>query len=345
MDEARGTLFWSILKILEKTRPPLVLLENVRNLAGPRHSRDWAVIIRNLRNLGYKVSDAPTIFSPHLLAPEQGGSPQHRERVFIVGVLVGKERAWAEASDTPVVPNKPVGDWHPSQWQLRKYLAAQRAGDTFDRWATALAPDEEFAVNVWDEFVQRIRSDGGQLPGFPLWADGFRSRPVFPDEAPEWKRDFLRKNSAFYVRHKIEIRSWLKSSGVRDLQPSRRKLEWQARDASSLWKTIFHFRPSGIRARPITYVPALVAMAQTSVIGPERRRVTPQEAATLQGFPYDFDFGKQPNAKSYRQLGNAVAVGAVQYVLSEFVHANASELPKRMVNSVRGTRDNRRLGA
>ena len=30
---------------------------------------------------------------------------------------------------------------------------------------------------------------------------------------------------------------------------SRRKLEWQAQDTKSLWDTVMHFRPSGIRAK------------------------------------------------------------------------------------------------
>ena len=37
MDEARGTLFWNILRVLEDRRPKVVLLDNVRNIAGPRH--------------------------------------------------------------------------------------------------------------------------------------------------------------------------------------------------------------------------------------------------------------------------------------------------------------------
>ncbi|MEY4060592.1 MAG: Modification methylase HhaI, partial [Actinomycetota bacterium] len=36
MDEARGTLFWNIARIIEVRRPSVVILENVRNLAGPR---------------------------------------------------------------------------------------------------------------------------------------------------------------------------------------------------------------------------------------------------------------------------------------------------------------------
>jgi len=34
MDETRGTLYWNILRIIQERRPAVVLLENVRNLAG-----------------------------------------------------------------------------------------------------------------------------------------------------------------------------------------------------------------------------------------------------------------------------------------------------------------------
>src|SRR5450759_147075 len=56
MDETRGTLFWNICRILEERRPPVILLENVRNLAGPRHKDTWRTIVRSLRDLGYRVS-------------------------------------------------------------------------------------------------------------------------------------------------------------------------------------------------------------------------------------------------------------------------------------------------
>jgi DNA (cytosine-5)-methyltransferase 1 len=108
MDETRGTLFWNILKILESKTPAVVVLENVRNIAGPRHRHEWNVIIRSLRDLGYKVSDQPAILSPHLLPPEKGGTPQIRERVFITGTYVGRDKAWANADVDPVVLNQPM---------------------------------------------------------------------------------------------------------------------------------------------------------------------------------------------------------------------------------------------
>ena len=117
------------------------------------------------------------------------------------------------------------------------------------------------------------------------------------------------------------IDEWAEEFGVfTDLfPPSRRKLEWQAQDTPSLWETVMHLRPSGIRAKRPTYLPALVAITQTSIIGERHRRLSPREAARLQGFPDWFDFGDQPDAKTYRQLGNGVSVGAVWHVLRKHV--------------------------
>ena len=75
MEETRGTLFWNILRIIQEHHPKIILLENVRNLAGPRHRHEWSIIINSLREQGYRVSDKPSVFSPHLLPPEMGGRP------------------------------------------------------------------------------------------------------------------------------------------------------------------------------------------------------------------------------------------------------------------------------
>src|SRR4051812_43553 len=110
MDEARGTLFWNIAKIIEKRRPAVVLLENVRNLAGPRHRHEWEVIIRTLRDFGYRVADEPAVFSPHLLPPELGGRPQVRDRVFIAASYVGEGTSHDDLRAEPPVTRHQVSD-------------------------------------------------------------------------------------------------------------------------------------------------------------------------------------------------------------------------------------------
>jgi DNA (cytosine-5)-methyltransferase 1 len=90
-----------------------------------------------------------------------------------------------------------------------------------------------------------------------------------------------------------------------------------------------HFRPSGIRAKKSTYVPALVAITQTSIVGRSKRfkrRLTVREAARLQGFPDWFDFFDQKDSASYKQLGNAVNVGVIYQTMKAICIRDYDEL-------------------
>lgn len=329
MDETRGTLYWNILQIIAKHHPAVVLLENVRNLAGPRHFHEWQIIIETLRAEGYHVSDEPSLFSPHLLPRERGGRPQVRERVFIT------------ASYDPdglggVVPPRPAvllrdlrGE---EEWDLAADLPLEEDRHVM---GCGLSDDEVWWINAWDEWVQimwKLRADqpARKLPGFPIWVDAWKheDRLRIPTGTPAWKANFLRKNSALYTANQEVFDGWVKKWRVKTAKfpPSRRKLEWQAQATPRLWDCVMHLRPSGIRAKRPTYVPALVAITQTSIIGPRRRRLSPLEAARLQGFPDEFDFGPQTAAATYRQLGNGVNIGVVAHVLREHVRRDKAIL-------------------
>jgi DNA (cytosine-5)-methyltransferase 1 len=334
MDETRGTLYWNILRVIEERKPAVVLLENVRNLAGPRHLHEWQVIVETLRGQGYRVSDTPAIFSPHLLPPDMGGRPQVRERVFITATrLPSRSRASRDAN--PAVENRPVGGWDPHTWDLESDLPLD---DDSNVEGCALSPSEMLWIDAWDEFVRLMweERDGRRLPGFPLWADEWKrlDRKRLASE-PKWKADYLTKNASFYEAHRSVIDPWAREWGVyTDRFPaSRRKLEWQAQDTPSLWDAVIHLRPSGLRAKAPTYLPALVAITQTSIIGSRRRRLSPREAARLQGLPDWFDFGDQTSAATYRQLGNGVSVGAVWHVMRQHVQRD-EDLLKRTCPSL-----------
>jgi DNA (cytosine-5)-methyltransferase 1 len=331
MDETRGTLFWNILKILEARRPAVVILENVRNIAGPRHRHEWQIIIRSLRDMGYKVSDEPAVFSPHLLPPEKGGTPQIRERAFITGTYVGVDKAWAHADVGPVAFNSVMYGWNTEFWNLDRHLLLEDS-EIVNLSDYGISAEEEYFLAVWEDFVQSLRRSGRiqKLPGFPLWADEFVLEPKLSKKLPSWKRDFLMKNSAFYKEHKKVIDAWKKRHANLDtLPPSRRKFEWQAQDETSLWNCVVQFRPSGIRVKKSTYLPALVAITQTSVIAERKRRITPREAARLQGFPDGFSFGDQPDRLTYKQLGNAVCAGVVREVFLSHIARDQKELPRK----------------
>ena len=79
-DDIRGTLFFEIAKILKKKKPPMIVLENVKQLATHDKTRTLKKIIETLENLGYKTEWK-------ILNALNYGLPQKRERILIVGFL------------------------------------------------------------------------------------------------------------------------------------------------------------------------------------------------------------------------------------------------------------------
>lgn len=334
MDETRGTLFFNIASIIQAHHPKVVLLENVRNLAGPRHMHEWDVIIETLREEGYRVSETPAIFSPHLLPPERGGRPQVRERVFITATYNPTD-VGENIDVLPVAyPTVGIDGFDPKQeWHLEELL-----DDSHVVPGCELSDAERTWIDAWDEWVQLWyeATAGRRPPGFPIladvWTDFDRIRahfgfvPEYPDlmdddpGLPKWKAGHMAKNLDLYENHRDWIDNWAVRWNIySDFPASRRKLEWQAQDTPRLWDTVMHFRPSGIRAKRATYLPALVAITQTSIVGPRQRRLSPRETARLQGLPDWFDFGDQRAAATYKQMGNGVNVGAVWHIMREHV--------------------------
>lgn len=77
--DTRGTLFFDIEQIVEKHRPKVVFLENVKNLISHDKGKTFKIIIEILEEkLGYKV------FHEVLNSMTHANVPQNRERIFIV---------------------------------------------------------------------------------------------------------------------------------------------------------------------------------------------------------------------------------------------------------------------
>lgn len=328
-DRIRGTLFFEIMEVVRARHPRFVILENVRNIAGPRHRDTWRTVVQSLREEGYAVADNPLVFSPHRLSPELNGAPQVRERVFILAAYVG---ASGNASLPPAIKSEALARWSPRNWNILDYLDDDKDIPDIDRYR--LREQELHWLEAWNDFIQRLPRE--QLPGFPIWVGAFKRRPDVGHDIPGWKANFNSKNAALYREHKKWIDRWVREWKVRNFPPSRQKFEWQARGMEpDIWQLVAHLRPSGIRVKPPTYLPALVAITQTSIIGSRRRRITPREAARLQSFPDDFEL-HPIDAIAYRQLGNAVNVGVAKYVARALMDGGAAawaeQQPLRLVS-------------
>ena len=77
-DDARGTLFFEIARIVEYKRPSILLLENVPGLLSHDKGRTYYEILARLTQLGYDIE-----WCVH--NSKDFGVPQQRKRLFIVG--------------------------------------------------------------------------------------------------------------------------------------------------------------------------------------------------------------------------------------------------------------------
>ncbi len=78
-EDARGTLFFDVARIIKAKRPKAFLLENVKQLKGHDKGNTIRVILSVLDELNYYVP------APQVLNAYHFGVPQNRERIIIVG--------------------------------------------------------------------------------------------------------------------------------------------------------------------------------------------------------------------------------------------------------------------
>lgn len=368
LDSMRGTLFYNILVIVAARRPKVVFLENVKNLIGPEHRETtFKTIVDSLKALNYVVNGEPTVFSPHLIAPWQGGGPQSRERVYILAV-----RDDIAVNRTPFDGPKGSEDWSTDQWEIGKtelrdgapaaittgwlrdaaasgdgrlVALAERAEKYLGNLADYGLGEHDTWYDVYRQLLvnvvtQRTKNGRGSwFPGHPIWfqvedqvwlalqRDDAEAHRGLERKARDWKDEFLDKSQDFIRSYSAQLKG--KESGdvlskiLKLKNNAWRKLEWQASDAESLTECLIQLRPSGVRIKKATYTPALVAINQAPILGSEKRRLTPYEAGRLQLFPdgvYQAMLDlEQPQTQSYKQFGNAVHVGTVQFALTHFM--------------------------
>jgi DNA (cytosine-5)-methyltransferase 1 len=302
--DPRGTLFRQIIRIVEhyplEQRPRIMILENVRNLISHDHGETWKTIKHEIQSQGYNIVDKPIV-----IAPKDIGIPQLRDRAIILAVRkdiydgaidLKVERKPHGSSDISIIINHNL-----SPYEKKKY---------------AIAESGIYALDCWDDFISHMKR---KTMGFPIWSDEF-GQTYDISSLPLWKQDFINKNRHLYQDHKAFIDKWRQRWDIKNkLTPTNRKFEWQAgEEMASVYDGIIQFRPSGIRVKRPTESPALVAMVQRPIYGPERRFITPEEASKLQSFPKSYKFN-EVDFLIYKQLGNAVNVGVIKEMFSRFV--------------------------
>jgi DNA (cytosine-5)-methyltransferase 1 len=297
-DEDRGNLFFNICDIVKVRQPKYMIIENVRNLVSHDKGRTWRTIRENIISLGYHTYEKPIVLNVlHF------NVPQNRERV----VILCKRKDLGELPEMPSIPKIDKNNLGSSITDIIENSVPEKY-----KIKGKLAITEE----VWSEFVNLLQTNDIDIPKFPIWTDWWDENIHTLDEKKEKMynkyTNWINKNIAFYEDNKEILEQWLSESREKNLWIGAvRKLEWQSNNDDNMNTVLWSQRPSGIRVKKLNYSPALTAMTNIPIYGPESRYLTPRELCRLQSFPESFILGNDDKA-SYKQLGNAVNVKMIE---------------------------------
>ena len=286
----RSGLFWEIVRLASELEPSWLILENVPGLLSSNGGRDMGIVLGALGELGYG-------FAYRVLDAQYFGVAQRRRRVFIVGclgddgsapgeVLALREGVRGNPAPSRATGQEPAGDAGPG---VANTLGTKRRHDL----------DNETYVPFVKVIRSGARDENGDLPP-EVWAE----RNVAPtlnvmDNTGDSRATVL----AF--GHKQGL----------DIQPSEDSFPTLRLngDGPAIARTLtarHDSSPDGDRGFNI--VPD----------GSTVRRLTPVECERLMGFPDGWTEG-QADGPRYKQMGNAVCVNVVEWLIARLVeHGN-----------------------
>ena len=151
--KGRGTLFFEMIRIIHEKKPRIVFLENVKNLVSHDNGNTFRVILKALRNEGYKCRYQV------LNAMEYGNMPQNRERIYIVAFRNDDDFAKFSFPDPiPLTRSlEDVIDFHSKVDDRYYYTKDKYKGDIYDKLVEAM--NDNRAIYQWRrQYVRKNKS-------------------------------------------------------------------------------------------------------------------------------------------------------------------------------------------
>ena len=297
----KGVLWWEIYYILEKKRPPNVLLENVdRLLRSPsdQRGRDFGVILGCLDKLGYDVEW-------RVLSASDYGFPQRRFRTFIFASLSENplnELYKSDAEENDIIERLgffaktfPVDETKFRKLPFKGMEEGIKIGNDL--------------VKITEEFKYDFQNSGVMIDGT------IHTKRVSPIvEVGKVLGDILETgvDEYFFIPEK-GLKDWEYHKGSKDeVRTTRSGYKYKYKEGAitfpdSLERASRTIITSDGSKRPNRF---------THIIkDPESgrlRTITPKEAERLNGFPDDWTDTGMPISWRYFCMGNALIVGLIE---------------------------------
>ncbi|MGE5655623.1 MAG: DNA (cytosine-5-)-methyltransferase [Actinomycetota bacterium] len=324
--DTRGTLFFEIMRLMDSNQPQAFIFENVRGLVTHDGGRTLETIKHEIKRRGYS-------FDYFLLNSANFGLPQNRVRIYLVGVLNASPR-FSLISD---LGPKDSHSYHHQQLSLFSPLSKPTAvADILeDRPASKYDCSPEFVSAL----KQIVNNDLSRLHGMRLidyrggnsihsWEMGLRGECSL-EEIELMNRFILKRRHKEFGSHqdgklltKEQIASFFAHPQLDRLLESLVAKKYLQLIENQYKPVSGNFSFEVYKFLDPNKISVTLVASDANRLGVYHRhrvrRITPREAARLQGFPDNFIL--HPNDdKAYYQLGNSVSINVVQAVAKEMI--------------------------
>jgi DNA (cytosine-5)-methyltransferase 1 len=324
--DTRGTLFFEIARLIDTFKPQAFIFENVRGLVSHDGGRTLETIKGEIKSRGYS-------FDYFLLNSSNFSLPQNRVRVYLVGILNASPQF---KLITDVGPK----DSHSSSHQQLSFFSPLSQPVTV---ADILEDNPDPKYDCSPEFVkalkQIVNNDFSRLHGRRLidyrggnsihsWELGLRGECSL-DEI-ELMNIFIlkRRNKEFgsdqdgKLLTKEQIATFFAHPNLEEILDSLVTKKYLQRNNYQYKPVSGNFSFEVYKFLDPHKISVTIVASDANRLGVyyhnRVRRITPREAARLQGFSDSFIL--HPNDdKAYHQLGNSVSLNVVKAVALEVI--------------------------
>lgn len=318
---SRSGLFWEIIRLVDETQPRYLIIENVAGLLSSQSGRDLGIVIEALVERRYGIAW-------RVLDSQYFGVPQRRRRVFIVASL-GEHRSPVEIL---FEPESRTGHLEPSTKKKQKttrvsvqstdvhtFTKSRRASSDTD-YETWVESDITPTLNQFDIADTRTTT----IITEPQLFDATRNADVrFYNQSPTMKARWGTGGNNVPMLATMQGIGDYADTGVASTMKQR-----DYKDATDLVvtqpDTLMRNRegkPGGGKGPLMSENISLTIATsndQTLFTKGTVRRLTPTECERLQAFPDGWTDGQSDSAR-YKQLGNAVTVSVVAWIVNRMV--------------------------
>jgi DNA (cytosine-5)-methyltransferase 1 len=200
-EEARGTLFFDVARIIKEKKPSVVFLENVKGLTNHDKGKTLKVILATLEELGYSTQWK-------VLNSKDFGLPQKRERTYIVAFNKAKVKNHADfkfPAPSKTIPT--VQDILQKNVELKHFLSKQ--------YLKSLKAHKERHKNKGNGFGYEVIQDGGIANTIVVGGMG-RERNLIVDKSKPTNNLNKEKDKNTENLRVMTVREWARLQGFPD---------------------------------------------------------------------------------------------------------------------------------